>query len=260
MKWFFSIILLLLLLVVIAVYKAPASLVPMALLEADARGLLQQGGPRLRLAVTSGTVWRGQAEQAELEIEGGVLPLGKLTWQLSALSLLEKKPALQLHSEAGTHRLRALVSGDQQGEITVRAMEGQLPIKLLEPWIPMLVKGDIAFVVDHMKFNQRQMLALDGVLNLEYVDWMGGDYPMPLGSYMAQLSLGESSEVLIHMSDYGASLGIDGVWSISPDGRYIFDARLELREGLSPEVAQSIAWFGKRDNHGNILVKSRGRL
>ena len=260
MKWLFATLAVLLLLLAAAVYRAPASLVPMALQEIEARGLLQQGAPQLRLPTTSGTVWRGAAENAQLLIDGSLLELGTLSWQLNPMSLLDKKPALQISSDAGTHKIQAHITATEQGEVTVTAMEGRLPIALLEPWFPMLVKGDIAFVVDHVIFNPQQLLALDGVLNFEYVDWLGGDYDMPLGSYMAQLSLNDQNDVHIQLNDYGATLGIDGYLSISPVGNYHFHANLEPRDGLAPEVAQSVSWFGKKNADGIILVNRRGRL
>ena len=260
MKWFAATIVILLLLLALAVYRAPASLVPLALQEIETRGLLQQGFPKLTLSTTSGTVWQGQAAGAQLLIDGVVLELGQLNWQLSPLSLLDKKPALHIASDASTHKIQAHVSATEHGEVTVKAMEGHLPISLLEPWFPMLVKGDIAFVVDHVIFNPQQVLALDGVLNFEYVDWLGGEYDMPLGSYLAQLSLDEKNDIHIQLNDYGATLGIEGFLSISPAGTYHFNASLQPRDGLAPEVAQSITWFGKRNAQGDVLVNRRGRL
>ncbi len=260
MKWFFATVFVLLLLLILAIYKAPASLVPLAIQEAETRGLLQQHAPRLILAETSGTVWQGEAAKAQLLIDGAILELGRLSWQLDALSLLEKKPLLQLFTNASTHKMQARISATEQGEVTINAMEGRLPISLLEPWFPMLVKGDIAFVIDHVIFNPQQLLALDGVLNFEYVDWLGGEYDMPLGSYLAQLSLDEKNDIQIQLNDYGATLGIDGMLSISPTGNYHFNASLQPQDGLAPEVAQSITWFGKKNAQGEILINRRGRL
>ena len=263
MKRFFKIVLLLLLVLLIAVALlmvfAPASLVPRALAEAEARNLLDPAAPKLVLKDTSGTVWRGRAADAELLIDNGVLPLGELKWRLKPLSLWHRQPELDITTRAPEHNLQATVNVNEQGVVSARAVEGNMPIKLLEPWVPLLVTGDIAFVVDQLVLNQQRLLALDGVVNLEYIDWLAGDYNMPLGSYMAQLTM-QQDNVHMQLNDFSATLGIDGLIVLQPNGQYVFDATLQPRSGLAPEVAQSIGWFGTRKANGDIYINRRGRL
>jgi hypothetical protein len=97
------------------------------------------------------------------------------------------------------------------------------------------------------------------VVNLEYVDWLMGDYAMPLGSYMAQIYL-EQQDVQVKINDYGASLGVDGLLTINPAGSYRFNATLMPRDGLAPEVTQSIAYLGRRQADGSVLVTQAGRF
>ncbi|MEE8059260.1 MAG: type II secretion system protein N [Pseudomonadales bacterium] len=260
MKGFFATFFAVLIVLVLAILNAPASLVPMALQEVEARGLLQPGAPKLTLSQTSGTVWEGEAAQAVLLVDGVPLALGKLSWQLSLMSLLEKNPSLQLFAQAADHQLQALISATEQGEVTIRHIEGNLPISLLEPWFPMLIKGEVAFVIDHLVFDPRQLLALDGVLNFEYVDWLGGEYDIPLGSYLVQLSLDDKKNIMLQLNDFSATLGIDGFVLISQQGSYHFNATLFPRENLAPEIAQSITWFGKKDEQGNVRINKRGHF
>ncbi len=260
MKAFFIVIVLILLAAVVAVANAPASLVPMTLKELEQRQLLAPNAPTLALAKLEGTVWQGQAKDAVLTINGEQVPLGVLSWQLEAMSLLDRKPVIHLTTNAPEHRLEATVIASESGDITVNNAEGRLPISLLEPWFPMLVKGNIAFVFDHIIMNPKQLLAIDGVLNLEYVDWLGGDYAMPLGSYMAQITL-QNNLVHVDINDFSASLGMVGLLTLNPaNGAYQFDATLQARPELAPEVTESIAWLGKRNRQGDIVLKNRGRF
>ena len=259
MKWFLIVSVTVVIIVMVVLVRLPASLVPIMLAEVEQRNLLSPESPRLFLQQTSGTFWQGQAAESIIEMDGVSVPLGVLSWELSPLSLLQSKPTLQLSSSAPNQELSATISIDRQGEVTITAMEGRLPISVLEPWFPMLIRGDIAFVIDHLIFKADKLLAVDGVLNLEYVDWIGGDYDMPLGSYMAHIYQQEH-QVQVQFDDFDASLGVDGLMNINPDGGYTFNAELQPRDGLAPEVNESIAWFGKRQADGNVLIKIRGHL
>ena len=260
MKAFFITVVLLLLAAVVAIVNAPAALVPMALEELEKRQLLPPNAPAIALAQLEGTVWQGRANEAIITVDGETVPLGVLSWQLEPMSLLDRTLIIYLSTDAPEHRLQATVVASENGDVTINDLEGRLPINLLEPWFPMLVKGDIAFVFDHIIVNPKQLLAIDGVLNVEYVDWLGGDYAMPLGSYMAQISL-QDNQVHVDINDFSASLGMMGLLTVNPvSGVYQFDATLQARPELAPEVAESIAWLGKRNNQGDIVLKNRGRF
>ena len=82
---------------------------------------------------------------------------------------------------------------------------------------------------------------------------------MPLGSYMAHIYQQEN-QVRVQFDDFDATLGMDGLMSIEPDGNYTFDAILQPREGLAAEVRESITWFGKKQVNGSVLIKTRGHL
>ena len=243
----------------VALVNAPASLVPLAIAEMEKQGTLQHGVPSLVLAETSGTVWNGKALEAILTIDGIDVPLGILEWQLKPMSLLVSEPEIVFTTDAPGQVLKATVTANAQGHIKVSAMEGRLPISVLEPWFPLLVRGDIAFVVDHLFFSASTLNSIDGMLNFEYVDWMGGDYDMPLGSYTAQI-YNEDQKVLVKVDDFSARLGINGLMTVNPDGLYTFKATLQPRSGLAAEVAESVAWLGKKQTNGDVLITTRGRL
>ena len=91
---------------VIAVVNAPAALVPMALEELEKRHLMAANAPKVSLAELEGTVWSGQSNQAVITIDGEAIPLGVLSWQLEALSLLDNKPVIHLTTRAPEHSLQ----------------------------------------------------------------------------------------------------------------------------------------------------------
>ncbi len=243
----------------VLILNIPASFAPQLISFASRHELLPADSPQLELAQLSGSLWDGTAKESALLINDNVIDLGQFSWQLDMAQFLDKEIVLQLQSSAPDHAVQAQVTFVQDGKVTVKSAEGYFPIKLLEPWIPLLIQGKLAFVIDHWIFTSRELIALDGVLNLEDADWLGGDEEMPLGSYMAQVSM-QQQDLQIQINDFGAILGVDGMITVNAVSHYHFTASLQPREGLAPEVAESILWFGKRNSTGDILIDRRGKL
>jgi Type II secretion system (T2SS), protein N len=255
--WFFGLLLLFFVLMAVAVLMAPANL----LLRVS-----ELWAPQVKMAEPTGTIWEGEASNVVVSVNDTQLELGQLSWSISPWSVLSANPTIELNVESPEHHATARVSATSDLVITIDQMEGAFPLSLLEPWVPLLVQGDLAFVVDHVVFSLQQerfvfeeLLGLDGALNLQQADWLGGDVEMPLGSYIAQLSLDDNKDIFIQVNDFSATLGIDGSIVISPKGTYQFNSVLQTRDGLAPEVAQSVQWFGKKNANGDIVVNNTGR-
>ncbi len=259
LKWLLITPIVLLLVLVIALYNVPAKYIPDGLAYAIEQGLIDKQAKDVKLENLSGSVWDGVAQQATIKVDGAELELGRLSWQFDWASLFSQLPAIDIQTLANTHQSQARLMAQPSGDIIVSEAEGFFPLALLEPWLPQLISGKLSFVIDHWAFNQKELLALDAVLNLEYADWLGGDNNMAIGSYMAQLSMQEE-DVHIQINDFGAALGIDGLMTITPSQRYTFNAVLQARDGLAPEVATSVSWFGKKQSNGDIVINRRGRL
>lgn len=260
MRWFISGLSILVVALLLLVVFLPAALLPRALQELDTRRMLPADMPKLVLTDTRGTVWRGQSDAATAVIDGVELDLGVLRWNIDGLSVLQGQPLIQLSADSEQLQAVATVEVAPSGQTTLSAVEGRLPVTTLEPWMPMLVTGDIGFFIDRLVFLPNRLLAIKGLLNFEYIDWVGADHNMPLGSYMAELSQLDDQQLSIVISDLEARLGIAGTLIISPSGRYRFDAILQPRPGLAPEVNQSIRWFGRVDSAGNVVVNTSGQL
>lgn len=260
MKRFFIILLLLLALLVGFVVFAPALLVPIVITQLQDRGLLAADAPQLQLQQLSGTVWSGQADSTVLIVDGQPVDLGRLKWSVNIPSLLQKQPAIFLQTNGADQRIQGDFQLSQNGEIAANNIEGRLPISVLEPWLPMIISGDVAFVIDHLVTTTAQITELDGLINLEYVDWLGGDRNMRLGSYTAQLLLNNRKDIEVLVNDFGAALGVTGLITIRQSGSYNLDLTLMPRPGLASEVAQAVTWMGRADGNGNVLVRKNGAL
>ncbi|MFT5578300.1 MAG: hypothetical protein ACI9WS_001053 [Paraglaciecola psychrophila] len=259
LKWFLALILLLLLSLAIGLLLLPAKVVPLAIDYASEQGLIADNSATIALDQLSGTLWNGRSEQAVLTIDGGTVDLGTFEWQLDAMALWQRSLSIQLQTNTLDQQLQAHVVADEHGTVIIKSAEGHLQVALLEPWIPLLIDGKLAFVIDNWVFKNNKLVDLSGVLNFETLDWLGGDRAMALGSYLAHLSM-RGPQMVIDIDDFSASLGVDGSIVLDPSGHYHFTATLQTREDLAPEVAESVLWFGKQAANGDILINNRGRL
>lgn len=260
MRWLLIALLSIVIIVIVGILNVPAKAVPMVLQELEARGMMPADAPRLKLDNTEGTLWRGQANAATLIVDGVSVDLGVVNWHIDRLSLLSSAPQLQVSANSDHIKASARVIVENQEKVSVQQLEGRLPITTLEPWMPMLVTGEIGFFVDRLEMAGRHLLALNGLVNFEYIDWVGADYNMPLGSYMAEISLVDHRQVSMVINDLQALLGITGTLSVDLAGHYQFDAILKPRDGLAREVRQSIRWFGRVDENGDVEINSQGRF
>lgn len=250
MGWFKWLFILLLVFVGFLLATAPARIVPL---------VLKQFAPDVQLQHATGTLWDGKAATAVVSLAGGAINLGAVSWRLDPLSVLSLTPSLHIDTDAGTHKLSADVSVLLlKRELQAEAVTGHFPIALLEPWVPMLVRGTIELDIALLRADQKSLLDASGTLYVQQLDWMAGPRPMPLGSYTADISV-ESGSLQVKLLDRQAQLGIDGMLAISPDGTYSLDALLSTTGTLAPEVSQAVVFFGSKTPDGRIRVNNKGR-
>lgn len=248
--WLRWLLLLLFFFLCFLVATAPASLLQLA---------TDKFAPNVRLQQVTGTVWDGAAGTAVVVVDGGAINLGKLSWHLKPLSLLSLQPQLHIETDAGSYGfssgIRILLLERQLEASTLR---GNFPLALLEPWVPLLVRGSIELDIERLVVDQDKLIDARGQVFARRLDWMAGAQPMPLGSYTARVAVDEG-DLLIDLADDQAQLGIQGQLIISPAGGYDLQAELSMMDSLAPEVRQAVGYLGRRSEQGNILLDSKGR-
>ncbi len=248
--WLWRIFVVLLLFVAFLLATAPARLLPLA---------LHALSPDIRLQHAEGSLWNGRVASALITVEGGVINLGKVSWTVKPQSLLLLSPTVSIHSDAGVQRLNAEVTVSLLGQrVEVKHIDGQFPLAVLEPWVPLLIRGMIELDIERLAFDDRRLLAVEGRLYAHQLDWMAASHPLSLGSYIADLSLA-GDDLQLALSDRQAALGVDGMLLISPAGSYRLDVRLGLTEQLAPEVKNAVVFLGKRAADGSVQVNNVGR-
>jgi len=221
--------------------------------------LIHKLSPAVQLHHASGTLWQGEVASAVVALEGGALNLGKLSWRIKPLSLLWLKPAIHISTDAGSHYFNAdLAVSLLSQQLELENITGAFPLALLEPWLPPLARGQIELDIDRIAFDDKRLLDASGKLYVQQLDWIALSRPMPLGSYIAELSVVDDG-LQVALSDRGAQLGAEGLLLISPGGSYQVDVRLSPGDQLAPEIANALVYMGRKTDEGDVLVTSKGR-
>lgn len=246
---YLKIVLCLLLYLSLVIYKAPASLFS---------SVVDQFIPPLSISKFEGTVWQGCGRNTVVDVNGVAVSLGDLCWSLQGKSLLSLNPRLLISTQASTHSSYADVSVATDGSITILDLSAALPVSLLEPWVPLLVSGNISAAIDEVRVMGNNIESLLGQVQFSDVNWLAGDQMMPLGDYTADIALAEPGLIRVVSQDQDALLGLYGELDISLNGRY--QSRLELspKAGLAEEISNSLPFLGKKDAQGRIIVSEQG--
>lgn len=249
-SWFKGSLLLLLVFFCFLLFTAPARLLPL---------VVNKFSPNVQLQHATGSLWNGSVATAVVAVEGNAINLGKLSWSMNPVSLLWLTPSLHIDTDAGGHSLSADLSVSLLGqEIEAEDVTAEFPLSLLEPWVPLLVKGDVELAIERIVVDKNSLLDVSGTVYAQGLDWMMGSKALALGSYKAELSVVDGS-LLVDVSDRQALLVINGQLTASPAGAYQVDARLSATDGLAKEIKQALKFLGKKNERGEILFNDKGR-
>ena len=231
----------------------------MVLLTAPASLLavfLQLSLPGLWLNDVKGSLWRGEAGHAVVEIHGGTLSLGKVRWSISPLSLLWLSPSLHLNAEKPGQSIVFYATLYPTGGVKLTDVRGEFPLAVIEQWAPLLIDGHVFFNLPLLEASASEIKKLQGAVNLREVAWVGGDTIMPFGNYQANVAM-SSGEVNVKLRDHDAKLALQGEVSALLSGQYQMDLQLTERAGLNPAVIKSLAWLGKRQG-SEVIIRRQG--
>jgi hypothetical protein len=219
--------------------------------------------PQLSIDQYTGTLWSGRASKVIAIVDGTAIYLGDLSWQVKPLSIFLLQPRVDIKSSAITHGFNAELSASPFGTVSVNNFFAYFPTAMLEPWLPLLVTGDVEVTVDTLSFSNESVSELAGHLTLDEAVWIAGDSDMLLGNYKANFSSGDDNKLIIKVFDINAALGIDAELSAElgeqSNGHYQFNARLKPGENLAIEITRTLQFFGKKNSRGEIIINQQGR-
>ena len=156
--------------------QAPARLVGVLLPE------------RLALDAVSGSLWKGKAARGVFQLDGGGLILGRVSWQLSPLSVVLLQPTVTIRVEWGGQQLFGAVTRNLSGTVMVRDFHASFDSGLVRQFLPLYIGGRVIADFSEIAIASSQRPSLDGELVWESAVWAAAAGDVPLGDYQMMVS------------------------------------------------------------------------
>lgn len=249
MKWFIGIVLIALFAAVV-VGRWPAS-----------AGLAKLPAP-LSCAVGGGTVWNGACE----DLRVGGQSLGALRWKLKFLPLLTGKVDAQIAMQSASADLKSQVRQGGKGAIELVDLDGWLslpgPLTALKQFGVLTPDGlagrlTIRRVTARLSASGRveylrgEMLADDLRQNVE---------PRQLGAWTLIFDgeVNSNGEPVGQLRDRGGPFDAQATLRLTDAPGYLLEGTLAPREGVAPQVLDSLRFLGRPDAAGRRPIAIEG--
>jgi general secretion pathway protein N len=115
--------------------------------------VIQKNIPNAGLTSVNGSLWRGTAGSFQIEIGKSIIPLGRLKWQLSPLSLISLSPCVEFSTSLPAQHIEGEFCSGMSGENTIKSLKVDAPIEVIQELLPIQANGAISLQVMNAKFN-----------------------------------------------------------------------------------------------------------
>ena len=220
-----------------------------------AAGWASQRIPAIHLEGVNGTLWRGSAELAAVQLRGKWLSLGRLQWQLSPAALLLARVQLQVDATAKDREISGTAIAGLGGDILLREALVLSNAALVSAWLPagLNIEGDISLRIRHFLWS-KGLQEVDASLGWQnsQVEIQGG--ALAFGNLAADFSLDEAGYLLAALEDFGGPLEVQGtLWYNS--GAFGASGRIVPRQNAGAPLLQRLRDFaGQPGPDGAFLI------
>lgn len=212
--------------------------------------------PNLWFSGVQGTIWSGEAKAAQVDIESRPVALGKVTWQLSALSLLTFKPCIDFEAIANAQMISGNVCYGGGQSVSMTDLSIDAPLSVAKNLLPLQATGLISLQIKEADVNSDGTIVnLQGQVSWQNANVNTGDMWLQLGSFGGNISHNELGGITVKAFDiegpYKADLTCDWVmgkpWAVR--------GLVKPKEGAADVVKQGLQMLGEDAGGGAYKVQ-----
>ncbi len=197
---------------------------------------LTQALPGLYLNGVKGSLWRGQAAVGTLVIDGKGLALGRVSWELSPLSLLAFSPCADLQTDSKSLQFSSRACSQGGSALKLEDVDVSLPANVLSVWLPVKLQGQISLLAQYVEIDQQKLQSLDGSLSWRDGYFHNGQQWLDLGGYGARLTADGQSGVNAEVTDLGGPFATKLNVNLNPTLRPNSFTALAVKGELTPRA------------------------
>ncbi|WP_075186977.1 type II secretion system protein N [Teredinibacter haidensis] len=165
--------------------------------------------PNLWLTGVEGSVWEGKAKGAQLDLANSALPLGSLTWSLSAWSLLMLKPCVSFETRGGGPILSGVACQSIAGSTSLKDVSIETAIAPFGDVLGAPLSGQGSVNIISAKLSNRRVEKMDARVSWQNGSINPGEGWVVLGSYGATVSENNQGGIKAKITDLDAPLQVD---------------------------------------------------
>lgn len=210
--------------------------------------------PVVWLNSVEGTIWKGNAAAAQVDVKPVALPLGKLKWELSPWSLLMLKPCVNFEASQKGQNIGGELCYGVGGRSSLKdvAVDGSMAI--INGLVGTELKGRGSLEVQHAEFTKSQVKKLSATLNWYNSRIYVFDEWMSLGSYVAKFKENERGGVDANIFNLEAPLALEAKADWTMAEGWAADGTVKPGEGTPEALVNRIKMFGEEVEPGTYKV------
>lgn len=192
-----------------------------------------------------GTAWSGTCTG----FTNGVASLGDLSWDLHPLQLLRGRLGMHVDLTNQADYLRGNVALGFGGAVHATDVSVDVPLtSALVSSLPAGAHARLSGKLARIEWTGKYLAELQGELDVQ--DFVGPQ-GAAFGSYQALFGPSSGSDMpkaVVH--DTGGPLALDATLQLNRDPGYVLAGRIAARPSASPDLADSLKYFGSPDAAG----------
>jgi len=218
---------------------------------------VQQAMPNVWLSSVEGTLWRGTAKSAQVDLGPAPLALGEVRWSLNPFSLLVAQPCVTFSTKLPGQTLTGKLCQSVFSQQTrVSDMRLDAPISVLKPILPIDASGFVSILVNRASFRADAYVEeIDGQMSWENARANTGQSWINLGTFGATAKEngegGIAAEVFDVAGPYTSRL--DAQWSVNTD--WVVNGTIAPQQGAADIVVQGLKILGEDMGDGSYRVQ-----
>lgn len=215
-----------------------------------------ESAPGLSLSGVSGSLWKGKAANAQLQIERESLQFGSITWQVKPLSLLSLSPCAFLTSQNVTGELCASPNGNFKAK---QLLVDQVPANLFERLVGVQLGGTGSATINQAKFDQMFVVdTISGNLTWQNARLNIGDGWHALGSFAADITESGNGGIKAQLTTIEGELDVDIQAELNHGMTPQLQGVIRPSPKASDQIVQGLSLFTQGQDDGSFLVSFPG--
>ncbi len=165
--------------------------------------------PQVWLTSVSGSLWRGHAGGAQVDLGEKVLSLGEVSWSLNPWTLLAFNPCVAFNADSAGPIVSGTLCQSPFGSTTVKNVNIEFPVSMIEPYVHARASGQFSLQVSEARLLGRRVEALDAQFSWADAAVFNGDAWWRFGIFGGKAWANEDGSVAVHVTDISGPVGVD---------------------------------------------------